>query len=263
MKNLIGREGYKLLFILSTILFFITAIFLFSIYSIDLSSLVLIAILAVYLRYFYKQKDLPSLLDRFLLVALAVLIVVLTIDTFKLSPYSVSAIGFILLVTILFNNLQLSILFSLVISSLAAGTQEGYFGWEVGITLLCASLSAAMLSYRVRTRFMIIRAGLLAGVIQFFVAFIAEHQQELYSFSLPDVELLKVCLIGGFVSSIVVIGVLPVFEYIFRVVTNVSLLELSGFNNPILKKMVLEAPGTRSEERRGGKEGRARWSQDH
>jgi len=61
---------------------------------------------------------------------------------------------------------------------------------------------------------------------------------------LPDMELLKVCVVNGIVSSIVVIGVLPVFEYIFRVVTNISLLELSDFNHPILKKMILEAPGT-------------------
>jgi len=41
-----------------------------------------------------------------------------------------------------------------------------------------------------------------------------------------------------------VLGVLPVFEYLFAIVTNISLLELADFNHPLLQKMILEAPGT-------------------
>jgi hypothetical protein len=38
--------------------------------------------------------------------------------------------------------------------------------------------------------------------------------------------------------------ILPIFEYIFRVVTNPSLLELSDLNHPLLRRLILEAPGT-------------------
>jgi putative nucleotidyltransferase with HDIG domain len=41
-----------------------------------------------------------------------------------------------------------------------------------------------------------------------------------------------------------VAGVLPVLEFLFNVVTNISLLELADFNHPLLKRLVLEAPGT-------------------
>jgi putative nucleotidyltransferase with HDIG domain len=50
--------------------------------------------------------------------------------------------------------------------------------------------------------------------------------------------------INGILSSFIVAGTLPVFEFLFNVVTNISLLELSDFNHPLLKRLVLEAPGT-------------------
>ena len=238
------KKRSKIISVLTAVILFIIAAFFFVIYFINLSSLILIVVLALYLKYFCKKSSLPSSLDLFTLVVLAVLIVVLTTITFKLSPYAVSAIGFSILITVLFGDLQLSILFSTVISLMAASTQTGSFGVIIGISLLASSIAAAMMSYRVRVRSMIIRAGFFAGLLQFIVAFIGERGQGFYFFSYPDIELLKVCLINGIVSAVVVIGVLPVFEYIFRVVTNVSLLELSDFNNPLLKKMILEAPGT-------------------
>ncbi|MCM8774423.1 MAG: HDIG domain-containing protein, partial [Candidatus Omnitrophica bacterium] len=63
-------------------------------------------------------------------------------------------------------------------------------------------------------------------------------------FSLFSWELLRICMLNGVLSAIVVLGVLPVFEVVFRVLTNISLLELMDFNHPLLKRMLLEAPGT-------------------
>jgi putative nucleotidyltransferase with HDIG domain len=45
-------------------------------------------------------------------------------------------------------------------------------------------------------------------------------------------------------SGIVVAGVLPIFEYLFRLTTDISLLELSDLNHPLLKEMIIKAPGT-------------------
>ncbi|MFH1768152.1 MAG: HDIG domain-containing metalloprotein [Candidatus Omnitrophota bacterium] len=234
--------------IVSSVLFFTIAVFLFLFYSISLSSLVLIAVLALYMHFFYSKKNLPSVLDMVLLLSLALLIIALTKVTSKLPPrllpYAVSAIGFSILITMLFDDLQLSIFFSLIISTLAASSQIGDSGLAVSISLFSASIVAAMLSFRVRTRFRIIRAGLLAGAIQFAVAFIAQKGEPHSFLAYHDMELLKVCLLNGTISGVVVGGILPVFEYIFRVVTNISLLELSDFNHPIMKMMILEAPGT-------------------
>ncbi|AND85661.1 HDIG domain-containing protein [Clostridium tyrobutyricum] len=50
--------------------------------------------------------------------------------------------------------------------------------------------------------------------------------------------------IGSIISGILVIGFLPVFESSFNIVTTIKLLELSNPNNPLLKRLLMEAPGT-------------------
>jgi cyclic-di-AMP phosphodiesterase PgpH len=50
--------------------------------------------------------------------------------------------------------------------------------------------------------------------------------------------------LGGFVAALVVIGVLPLLEWVFGYTTNIRLLELANMNHPLLKQLILEAPGT-------------------
>lgn len=45
-------------------------------------------------------------------------------------------------------------------------------------------------------------------------------------------------------SVIIILALLPIFETLFSRTTNIKLIELSDFNNPLLKKLSLEAPGT-------------------
>jgi len=48
----------------------------------------------------------------------------------------------------------------------------------------------------------------------------------------------------GIMVAFIVTGVLPIFESMFKITTNISLLELSDLNHPLLKQLVMEAPGT-------------------
>ncbi len=50
--------------------------------------------------------------------------------------------------------------------------------------------------------------------------------------------------IASIVSSIISLGLLPVFESLFNVITPFKLLELSNPSQPLINKMLLEAPGT-------------------
>lgn len=51
-------------------------------------------------------------------------------------------------------------------------------------------------------------------------------------------------LITGFISSILTLGLLPYFENTFQILTDIKLLELSDFSNPLLKKLLVIAPGS-------------------
>ncbi len=50
--------------------------------------------------------------------------------------------------------------------------------------------------------------------------------------------------LGGVITFIMVSGLLPIFEYVFNITTNIKLLELGNLNNPLLKELAIKAPGT-------------------
>ncbi|MBI2026462.1 MAG: HDIG domain-containing protein [Deltaproteobacteria bacterium] len=49
---------------------------------------------------------------------------------------------------------------------------------------------------------------------------------------------------SGILSSIIVMALVPVFEYFFHYTTDLKLLELANLNHPLLRRLCLEAPGT-------------------
>ncbi|MBQ3864532.1 MAG: HDIG domain-containing protein [Clostridia bacterium] len=51
-------------------------------------------------------------------------------------------------------------------------------------------------------------------------------------------------IVGGFLSGILSIGLLPVLEMVFTLLTSQKLLELSNSNQPLLRRMQTEAPGS-------------------
>ena len=48
----------------------------------------------------------------------------------------------------------------------------------------------------------------------------------------------------GILTGIAVVGLLPVLESLFKRTTDITLLELTDYNHPLLRLMQLEAPGT-------------------
>jgi putative nucleotidyltransferase with HDIG domain len=51
-------------------------------------------------------------------------------------------------------------------------------------------------------------------------------------------------LAAGLLTGIGVVGLLPVLESLFKRTTDITLLELTDYNHPLLRRMQLEAPGT-------------------
>ena len=51
-------------------------------------------------------------------------------------------------------------------------------------------------------------------------------------------------LFTGLLTGIAVVGLLPVLESFFKRTTDITLLELTDYNHPLLRRMQLEAPGT-------------------
>ena len=97
---------------------------------------------------------------------------------------------------------------------------------------------ASYFVYKARKRSTIIKSGAAIGLAQVLTLIFIER---LWIGS-PDRYL--ILFLNGLITSIIVLGVLPIFEYLFKTVTNISLLELADSNHPLLQRMILEAPGT-------------------
>lgn len=224
------------------VIFFSVSSWVLYAYAVNFSSLLLAGILLVYAKSLRKIEKLPSYLDLAILASTAIVFSLLTTVTFRISGYGIPAIGFVILITLLFEDLELALLFALFVSFLGASFDGGSF--NIGVSLFIGSLAGAILSFRARRRFQIIRAGLIAGIVQFAAAFIMEREQNFFLLSAMDLSLWEICFISGALSAGITLTLLPIFEYIFKMLTNISLLEFSDFNHPLLRRLILEAPGT-------------------
>jgi putative nucleotidyltransferase with HDIG domain len=63
-------------------------------------------------------------------------------------------------------------------------------------------------------------------------------------FTLQTVYCAVFALAGGIINAIFVSGTVPLLESLFHYTTDIKLLELSNLNSPILRELMIKAPGT-------------------
>lgn len=111
--------------------------------------------------------------------------------------------------------------------------------------LLClfSSLVAVLRAKEYKRRSSILITGLYIGGVNV----VTIMTLELYSGAIFRVTGLFDALmgfIGGLFAAVVVSASLPVLEWLFNITSDIKLLELSDLNHPILRQMVVRAPGT-------------------
>ncbi len=128
------------------------------------------------------------------------------------------------------------LLMGLLISLLAGGKAETMF------VLLTGGVVGIYSIRDCRRRSDVLRAGLFVGAAKFLAIVCVGLINNL------DVEFFVRDgiwgMASGIFSSFLVMGLLPILEHLFKVSTNITLLELSDLNHPILKELSIEAPGT-------------------
>jgi putative nucleotidyltransferase with HDIG domain len=111
--------------------------------------------------------------------------------------------------------------------------------------LLIAFLSGivgSFVSSHIRKRAMLVRAGLMAGLTAAITGALLGLVGNL-SAGLVGQQAL-IALVVGALSGVLAVGLLPIFEQAFKVTTEITLLELTDFNHPLLRRMQVEASGT-------------------
>ncbi len=118
------------------------------------------------------------------------------------------------------------------------------------VTSLISGFTAVSLTLQVRRRSRLVRAGFGVGIAIWLLslAFGLIGPINLFSFAENDwrmIGLQSAYAIGnGILTAMVVGGALPLLEQLFQVTTDISWLEASDLNHPLLRRMTIEAPGT-------------------
>jgi len=201
----------------------------------------LVAFTAAFIRYF-KQEIFNSLRKLILIAVVFVLEALLTyfIDfQWHLSAYLIPVTMAAMLLTVLFE-VEVGLLLAIVISLLIGIVRN--FDFSISFISIIAGTVAAYSVRRVRHRHDFYRPIFYTAIAYM----IAIYCVEALKFK-SVVEIIKECAFGafnGFISPLLVIALLPLFETIFKITTDITLLELSDLNHPLLKRLSLEAPGT-------------------
>ncbi|GAB6076555.1 HD family phosphohydrolase [Desulfurobacterium crinifex] len=101
-------------------------------------------------------------------------------------------------------------------------------------------------SRKYRSREMIYKSAFTAGIAIAVLQLIVLIYYRGFQFSLEMVVQLVLTLFGALVTAVVVNGLSPLFINIFKFTTDMVYMELINLNHPLLRKLILKAPGTYS-----------------
>ena len=141
-------------------------------------------------------------------------------------------------------------LYAAVSVSLWSSVLFGKIDAPLLVTSLISGFTAVYLTLQVRRRSKLIRAGVGVGFAIWLLSltFGLIGPINLFSPIANDwgmIGLQSALAVGnGILTAMVVGGALPILENLFQITTDISWLEASDLNHPLLRRMTIEAPGT-------------------
>ena len=226
--------------------------------SIGAAMIILCLMLTTYTLYTDPNRLHPAYENKNLLFITCVFITFIFIAKFSASlsgslnpqsPFSFSApsISFGIplasgtMVVCLFIGLRFAIPFAMIMAISTALVFQNKF--DIFIYYFISSSMAAYWLQSCRERKVFIKAGLKLGFLNVILA----TAIDVY---LTDFIGLKLfwdwgfAFIGGIVAGILTAGIAPLVEIAFAYTTDITLLELANLDRPILRRLMIEAPGT-------------------
>ncbi|WP_051360844.1 HD family phosphohydrolase [Desulfuromonas sp. TF] len=200
-------------------------------------------------KYRIQNRDLIFLTTTFVgLLALVKLAIFISTALESAFPYIDSASYYYIfpfavgamLVRIVLNS-EIAFVFALL-SSLLLGI---LFGNSLFIALyaLAGSLTGAHWVRQCKQRTTLYRAGFRLSMVNVLLI-IGMHLMAGRPFDLQLLYKFAFGLGGGFVCAVIVTGTIPLVEAAFKYTTDIKLLELANMNTPVLRELMIQAPGT-------------------
>ncbi|WP_209123010.1 HD family phosphohydrolase [Alkalihalobacillus sp. BA299] len=156
------------------------------------------------------------------------------------------AVGAMLLTTLIHERIALfsSIFFAIIGSIVFNNEAVGTFNFTFGVYVLFSCFAGVYFLGRSTSMTRILKAGLFVSFINIVTIL---SILLLKSFQQSWIELgmfLGFAFLSGFIAAVLTLGLVPFFEAGFGILSTTKLIELSNPNHPLLRKILLEAPGT-------------------
>ena len=141
----------------------------------------------------------------------------------------------------IFQRIGVAASFSLMVSVLAALVVGGQV--EFFIYFFISSLIAAHGVQNCRERGVFIKTGLRVGLVNMILALAIEAIHGSF-YTVESSIALASAFIGGILVGVIATGFLPLIEMAFGYTSDIKLLELANLDQPLLKELMLRAPGS-------------------
>ncbi|MEW9500464.1 HD family phosphohydrolase [Jeotgalibacillus marinus] len=115
---------------------------------------------------------------------------------------------------------------------------------EIAIYFLFSGLAGILFLSHSKRRTYLLRAGLFVAVANVLVLLSITLMESGQYSAMDYMFYLIFASVSGVLASILTIGLLPLFEAGFGILSTIKLVELSNPNHPLLKRILTEAPGT-------------------
>lgn len=216
--------------------------------SFDIQTLLGIALLVIALElaliaYLYRfQKSLLESPKQMMLLSLVLVLAVWLCFVFRYVNVYFMPVALALLLVSMLMDAQLALFVNLIVALLASMMTTGS-GMIAIVLMACVSGPfIAMLFNKSMMRMTTLLAGVLIGVGNFLITLGVGLFNSVEIRTVLNNALWAAG--GGAVSAVICIGVQPVLEGLFNLATASKLIELSNPNQPLLRRLLLEASGT-------------------
>lgn len=212
-------------------------------YVFSFISLAIIVALILFIEYSYIYKERPDIFKNTKLIILIssinIISIMLSMGLNIVSPYLIPIACGAMLMTILIDY-RISLVVNLLNLTFVS-IIVGFNATVIVLSILSVVLGSTALK-KVQQRNDIIYSTIYITVV---LAILTLTIGMISSNNLRE-NLIQTgyIILAVLLAGVLAVGLLPFFESIFDVVTNIKLLELSNPNQPLMKKLLMEAPGT-------------------
>lgn len=206
---------------------------------IGISILILLGMIIIGLYIYYFNPDILYNNRLLILIIVTVSTIIISNGLHSISPYIMPVATTALLVSMLIDpklglliNLFLIFFLGYILKLETSAIAMYVIGGSIGI----------ILGVKQEQRYNIFVNGIIVGAVN--VLTLAAFGLAKGLGIIDSLNGSGYALLSGILSAILTLGTLPIWENVFNVLTPLKLLELSNPNQPLLKRLLLEAPGT-------------------